>query len=150
MYKMVKNFGYLLIMILLLTGFGRSGYLLTGNISEVLSVSQEDVLSEILQDAEYALLVGSDGTAVFLSENSFTKIIINNESGKWNCSTDILPPVCNILNLKEICIFKSFFGKKITIENENLHPFAVRMRDFEFLGESQKNGHTVRKYKEIK
>ena len=150
MYKMVKNFSYLLITILLLTGCGRSGYLLTGNINEVSSVSQEGILSEIIEDAEYALLVGSDGTAVFLSENSFPEITIHKENRKWNCSTDILPPVCNIHNLKEICIFKSFFGKKIKVENENLHPFAVRMRDFEFLGESQKNGHTVRKYREIK
>jgi hypothetical protein len=150
MYKMVKKFFYLLIAILFLTGCGRSGYLLTGNITEESVVSQRGILSNILEDAEYALLIGSDGTAVFLSENSFPEITIHKESGKWNCSTDILPPVCNIRNLKEICIFKSFFGKKIQVENEDLHPFAVRMRDFEFLGESQKNGHTVRKYREIK
>ena len=95
-------------------------------------------------------MIGSDGTAVFLSRNSFPEITINKENRKWNCSTEILPPVCNIYNLKEICIFKSFFSEKITVQNENLHPFAVRMRDFEFLGESQKNGHTVRKYREIK
>ena len=150
MYKMVKNFGYLLITILLLTSCGRSGYLLTGNLTEESVVSYSGVLSNILGDAEYALLIGSDGTAVFLSDNSFPEITINKENRKWNCSTEILPPVCNIRNLKEICIFKSFFGKKIKVENENLHPFAVRMRDFEFLGESQKNGHTVRKYREIK
>ena len=150
MYKMVKKIFYLLFAILLLTGCGRSGYLLTGNINEVLSVSRSGVLSVILEDAEYALLVGSDGIAVFLSENSFPEITIQKENGKWNCSTEILPPVCNIRNLKEICIFKSFFGKKIKVENENLHPFAVRMKDFKFLGESQKNGHTVRKYREIK
>ena len=150
MHKMVKNFIYLLITILLLTSCGRPGYLFTGNINETLSVSQEGVLSEILQDAEYALLIGSDGTAVFLYQNSFPEITINKENGKWNCSTEILPTVCNIRNLKEICIFKSFFGKKIKVKNENLHPFAARMRDFEFLGESQKNGHTVRKYREIK
>ena len=150
MDKMVKNFVYLSITILLLTGCGRSGYLLTGNLTEESYVSLSGILSEILEDAEYALLIGSDGTAVFLSENSFPEITIHKESGKWNCSTEILPPVCNIHNLKEICIFKSFFENKIKVENENLHPFAVRMRDFEFLGESQKNGHTVRKYREIK
>jgi hypothetical protein len=147
---MVKKFFYLLITILLLTDCSRSGYFLTGNISEELSVSYSGVLTEILEDAEYALLIGSDGTAVFLSENSFPEITIHKVNGKWNCSTEILPTVCNIRNLKEICIFKSYSSKKITIENEDLHPFAVRMRDFEFLGESQKNGHTVRKYREIK
>ncbi len=150
MYKMVKNFAFFIIAILLLTGCSRSGYLLTGNINDVLSVSQEGILSEILQHTEYALLIGSDGTAVFLSQKSFPEITIHKENKKWNCSTEILPPVCNIRNLKEICIFKSFFSDKIIVENENLHPFAVRMRDFEFLGESQKNGHTVRKYREIK
>ena len=150
MYKMVKNFGFFIIAILLLTGCGKTGYLLTGNVNEVLSISQEGVLSNILEDAEYALLIGSDGTAVFLSRNSFPEITINKENGGWNCSTEILPPVCNIRNLKEICIFKPFFGEKITVGNEELHPFAVRMRDFEFLGESQKNGYIVRKYREIK
>ena len=150
MYKMVKDFAFFIIVILLLIGCGRSGYLLTGNINEVLSISRSGILSKIIGDAEYALLVGSDGTAVLLSESSFSEITIKKENRKWNCSTEILPPVCNIRNLKEICIFKSFFEKKIKIENENLYPFAVRMRDFEFLGESQKNGHTVRKYREIK
>ena len=150
MYKMVKKFTFFIITILLLTDCGKTGYLLTGNISEVLPVSQEGILSEMLGDAEYALLIGSNGTAVFLSRNSFPEITVNKENGKWNCSTDILPPVCNIHNLKEICIFKPFFGEKITIEKEKLHPFAARMRDFEFLGEAQKNGHIVRKYKEIK
>ncbi len=150
MYKMVKKFFYLLIAILLLVGCSRSGYLLTGNLTEEVVVSQIGILSNILEDAEYALLIGSDGTAVFLSQNSFPEITINKENGKWNCSTEILPPVCNIRNLKEICIFKPFFGEKITVENEELHPFAVRMRDFEFLGEAQKNGHIVRKYREIK
>ncbi len=150
MYKMVKNSFYLLITILLLTGCGRPGYLLTGNISEELIISRSGVLSEILEDAEYALLISSDGTAVFLSENSFLEIAIQKENGKWNCSTEILPPVCNIRDLQEICIFKSYHDGKITVQNENLHPFAVRMRDFEFLGESQKNGYTVRKYREIK
>ena len=149
MYKMVKNFTFFIILIFLLTGGSKTGYLLTGNINEVSSSSQEGILAEILHDVEYVLLIGSDGTAVFLSESSFPKIIINKENGNWNCSSDILPPVCNIYNLKEICIFKSFFEKKIKVENETLNPFAVRMRDFEFLGESQKNGHTVRKYREI-
>ena len=150
MHKMVKNFGSLLITILLLTVCGRSGCLLTGNLTEESLVSRSGVLSNILGDAEYALLIGSDGTAVFLSQNSFPEITIHKKIGKWNCSTDILPPVCNIRNLKEICIFKSYSDKKMTIENEDLHPFAVRMKDFEFLGESQKNGHIVRKYREIK
>ena len=99
MYKMVKNFGYLLITILFLTGCGRSGYLLTGNLTEESLVSQKGILSNILEDAEYALLIGSDGTAVFLSENSFPEITIQKENGKWNCSTKILPPICNIRNL---------------------------------------------------
>ena len=44
---------------------------------------------------------------------------------------------------------KEYLLSVLTVGNENLHPFAVRMRDFEFIGESQKNGYTVRKYKEI-
>ena len=150
MYKLVKNIGYILITVLLLIGCRSSGYLITGNVSDESVVTSRGKLSNILEDAEYALLIGFDGTAVFLSQNSFPEITINKENGKWNCSTEILPPVCNIRNLKEICIFKPFFGEKITVENENLHPFAARMRDFEFLGEAQKNGHIVRKYREIK
>ena len=118
---------------------------ITGNIKDRTKISSEGRLDEILEDivpsAKYALLIGSDGTAALITSRSFSKIYIQKDKKGWNSKVDNLPAVCNIRNLKEICIYSR-------TSNSN-NRFSDRLNDFEFLGQSSKNGYYARKYKEI-
>ena len=119
--------------------------ILTGNIEDGTIISREGRLDEILKDiapsAKYALLIGSDGTAALITSRSFSKIYIQKDKKGWNSKADILPAVCNIRNLKEICVYS-----RTSIENNH---FSDRLNDFEFLGQSSKNEYYARKYKEL-
>ena len=117
---------------------------LSGNIKSKTVISNEgrldEILNEIAPSAKYALLIGSDGTAALVTSRSFSMIYIQKDKKGWNSKADNLPPVCNIRNLKEICIYSR------TSNNKNR--FSERLNDFVFLGQSSKNGYYVRKYKE--
>ena len=130
--------------ILFLFACSPNNFILTGNIEAGTRISSEGRLDEILEDivpsAKYALLIGSDGTASLITSRSFSKIYIQKEKKGWNSKTDDLPAVCNIRNLKEICIYS-----RISSSNNR---FSDRLNDFEFLGQSSKNGFYARKYKE--
>ncbi|MCF7794496.1 MAG: hypothetical protein K9N09_04275 [Candidatus Cloacimonetes bacterium] len=136
----------LLIVIILLSGCSGSGILITGNIAGRQVLRQTGNLSEILQQkeipAEYALVIAADGTAFFISERSFSEIKIAKEKGKFNSTSKTLPPVCNLKNIVEICIYYSEYP---VIDNKT--PFSSRLEDFEFFGQNSKNDHFVRKYR---
>ncbi|MCK5050604.1 MAG: hypothetical protein KAS53_02605 [Candidatus Cloacimonetes bacterium] len=144
MVRMVNRVSALFL-ILSLFACSPNNLILTGNIEVGTKISSESRLDEILKDiapsAKYALLIGSDGTAALITSRSFSKIYIQKNKKDWNSKVDGLPAFCNIRNLKEICIYS-----KTSSENNN---FSVRMNDFEFLGQSSKNGYYARKYKEI-
>ena len=116
--------------------------ILTGNIESGTVISSEGRFDEILinlaPSAKYALLIGSDGTAALITSRSFSEIYIQKDKNGWNSKTDNLPAVCNIRDLKEICIY----SRKL-----NNH-FSDRLNDFELLGQSSKKGYYTRKYKE--
>ncbi len=143
MAEMVKRISVLLILFSLFA-CSQTGIPLTGNIESKDVISSEGKLSEILSNvvpnAEYALLIGFDGTAALISSRSFDQVLIEKQEKSWKTLSDSLPAVCNIKNLKEICIYSK------TSFEDNL--FSDRFNDFEFLGESCKNGYYVRKYKE--
>ena len=116
----------------------------TGDIESGTVISSEGRFDEILinlaPSAKYALLIGSDGIAALITSRSFSEIYIQKDKNGWNSKTDNLPTVCNIRNLKEICIYSR--------TSNEINNFSERMNDFEFLGQSCKNGYYVRKYKE--
>ena len=118
--------------------------IVTGNIVDGAEIDNEGRLDEILEEiapsVKYALLIGSDGTAALITSRSFSKIHIQNDKNEWNSKADNLPTVCNIRNLKEICIYSK--------TSNNVNRFSERLNDFEFLGQSSKNGYYARKYKE--
>ena len=118
--------------------------IVTGNIVDGAEIDNEGRLDEILEEiapsVKYALLIGSDGTAALITSRSFSKIHIQNDKNEWNSKADNLPTVCNIRNLKEICIYSK--------TSNNVNCFSERLNDFEFLGQSSKNGYYARKYKE--
>ncbi|MFC1898177.1 hypothetical protein ACFLYJ_01255 [Candidatus Cloacimonadota bacterium] len=136
---------------LILTGFllfacSQSNYKITGNIINRISLNQSGYLADILQEsnieAEYILVIAADGTAFFVSEASFSEIKIISEKGEFNSESSSLPPVSNLNNIIEICVYNSDFP----VENY-LTPFSKRMNNFKLIGENSKNGHHVRKYK---
>lgn len=136
---MVKRL-ILLLIILLVFNYGLADILLSGNLEEQ-RLEPAGVISKILPEfAEYALLIGADGTAVLISANSFPLLKVDkNADDKYNCSAPNLPPVCSIKNLAEICVYRSFYGKDPA--------FTTRMKNFKLLGTTQKQGHFARKYK---
>ncbi len=103
-------------------------------------IDVDEILEDVVPSSKYALLIGSDGTATLITSRSFSKIYIQKDKKGWNSKADNLPAVCNIRNLNEICIYSR------TSSSNNR--FSDRLNDFEFLGQSSKNGYYVRKYKE--
>jgi len=97
------------------------------------------------------LVVGDNGIAVLIPAYAFEMIEIIQDRNVWNLSSPKLPPVCNIRNIKEICIKQTPATYSITIKNGNnlkhYSPFDFILENFEFLGESEKNGYTLKKYK---
>ena len=132
------------IFVLLVAACSQHNLVLTGNIEDGAELSSEGRLEEILSDlapsAKYALLIGSDGTAALITSRSFSEVYIQKIENEWSSKTEKLPAVCNIRNLKEICIY--------TKTSSNNNHFSDRMNDFIFLGQSSKNGYYARKYKE--
>ena len=143
MVGMVKR---VLVIFFILSFFAcsKNNLILTGNIKEGTIINSngrfDEILNNIAPSAKYALLIGSDGTAALITSRSFSKIYIQNDKKCWNSKADNLPAVCNIRDLKEICIYSR------TSNNNNR--FSDRLDDFEFLGQSSKNGFYVRKYME--
>ena len=144
MVGMVKRIS-IVFFILLLFACAPNDLILTGNIEEGVKINDEgrfdEILTNLAPSANYALLIGSDGTAALITSRSFSKIYIHKDKNGWNSKADNLPAVCNIRNLKEICMYSR------TSKNNNR--FSDRLNDFKFLGQSSKNGYYVRKYKEI-
>lgn len=144
MAGMVKRVS-ILFFILSLFACSQNNLIVTGNIVDGAEISNEGRLDEILEDivssAKYALLIGSDGTAALITSRSFSKIHIQRDKDGWNSKANNLPAVCNIRNLKEICVYS-----RTSIENNH---FSDRLNYFEFLGQSSKNGYYARKYKEL-
>jgi len=144
MVRMVKRV-LVIFFILSLFACSTNNLILTGNVKEGTIINSngrfDEILNSIAPSAKYALLIGSDGTAALITSRSFSKIYIQKEKKDWNSKADDLPAVCNIRNLKEICIYSR------TSSNNNR--FSDRLNDFKFIGQSSKNGYYVRKYKEI-
>ena len=119
---------------------------LTGDIDENQFISHsgnlQKILSESAPKAEYALIIGIDGTAVLLTERSFNEVEIQQIKGNWISSVIDLPPVCNIKNIAEICLYQPNFS-----DSEKLDSFSRIISEFEFLGESSRSDQFVRKYK---
>ncbi len=144
MVGMVKRVS-VIIFVFSLFSCSTNNLILTGNVQEGTIINSnvrfDEILNSIAPSAQYALLVGSDGTAALITSRSFSKIYIQKDRKCWNSRADDLPAVCNIRNLKEICIYS-----KTSSENNK---FSMRLNDFEFVGQSSKNGFHARKYKEM-
>ena len=143
MAGMVKRVS-ILFFILSLFACTQNNLSLSGNIKVRTEISNQgrldEILNEIAPSVKYALLIGSDGIAALITSRSFSKINIQKDKNGWNSKANDLPAVCNIRNLKEICVYS-----RTSIENNH---FSDRLNDFEFLGLSSKNGYYARKYKE--
>jgi len=133
------------ILIVFMSSCVQDSLILTGNIKSGIEITEDGSFDELLLDlaphAKYALIVGSDGTAVLLTSRSFNKVYIQHANNTWNSVSNNLPVVSNINRIKEICIYQR--GDS----SENY--FAKRLNDFGFLGQSSMNGFYVRKYKEM-
>ncbi len=143
MVRMVKTI-LIVTFVLFIFACSPNDLVLSGNIKSKAVISNngslDEILNEIAPSIKYALLIGSDGTAALVTSRSFSMIYIQKDDNEWNSKSDKLPAFCNIRNLKEICVYSRTSNK-----NNN---FSERMNDFEFLGQSSKNGHYARKYKE--
>lgn len=142
MAGMVKITIFILLVFSLFAG-NLNALVLTGNVDRIAEINNEGNLKELINsmepNAKYALLIGTDGTAALITSRSFNEIQIKKDNMTWSSTTETLSAVCNIRNLKEICIYSRKTDK---------NHFSDRLEDFEFIGQSRKNGYYTRKYKE--
>ncbi|HPT72106.1 MAG TPA: hypothetical protein PLE74_07470 [Candidatus Cloacimonadota bacterium] len=87
-----------------------------------------------------ALIVGDDQTAVGITENEFSLLNLNYDKKVWNATSDVLPLPVNIHHIS--CIY-------LYVSNEcTTNPKFQELRDkSEFLGQAEKNGYIIWKYK---
>lgn len=153
---MVKKTILLLLVISLYSVYAVSDVpFFSGNLSESSNISKGklDKISANLGEFDYALLIGSDGTAAYIHNKAFSNVKITKSWGKWKIKAKDLPDVCNIENLSEISLFQKKSNYSLEIwDNQTkkniITPFTARLSEFELLGKSSKNGFNVRKYKE--
>jgi len=150
-----------LVSLLLLTALSLPalpGLPLLGNIGRPLTLTSPGSLAELLDAAapqtEAALLIASDGTAVRVYRNAFSRLRLANEQNAWNVYGDSLPPVCDLRNLAGIAVDRAnrTFALHLldgTEERETITPYAAVLRQFELLGTSERNGCTAMKYRRI-
>jgi hypothetical protein len=135
----------IILFLLSLVACSPQGYRFSGNIDSEFYSEQTGNLKEILAlhelNAEYALLIASDGIAVLISEPSFPRIEIYLDAKKISTRSEFLPPVSNLNDLSEIVIYN---WKHPVVDRQT--PFSLRLLELQFLGESSLNGHLVRKY----
>lgn len=108
------------------------------------------LLAEKSIQAEAALFIGSDGTAAFINENALSHINISPSDSLWESASDLLPPVCSIKDLEEVCLFRSLWPVKFRLSNSKndflYSPYLWRISQFNQVGESQKNGFSALKF----
>jgi hypothetical protein len=123
-------------------------YFIAGDLSKPITsratASLEEVFNEFDLKVEYALIVASDGTAVLLSQRSFSQLQIIKRKSKFHSMSETLAPVTGLYDIAEISV--SLINGE---NNPTQKRFSLRMREFEFLGESSANDYLVRKYKLI-
>ena len=145
----------LFISLVLIFGCNKNDMQFTGNVNKNYKIQKsgnlKNILENISKDIEYALLIGKDGTAAYISKSSFSNIQIQKKGLEWFSYTDSLPDFCNIKNLTEICVYqtkaeKSLFILKNDEQIEKITPFSARLKEFKLLGVSKKNNHFAKKY----
>jgi type I phosphodiesterase/nucleotide pyrophosphatase len=146
----------LLLFSLLLLSCAQKGLKFTGNISEPVNLQESSNLYDFLKEqniaAEYALLSGNDGTAAYVFNNSFQNIDLIRIKQKWHSQSYDLPEVVNINDLSHVSLFVRDHNNSLNILRETgqidiITPFEAELAQYDFLGKSSKNDHSVRKFK---
>ena len=109
-----------------------------------------DVIFSALPLCDAALIIGIDGTAVYIPSYAFQHATLEEINGLWNLQSDYLSPVTNIRNIAEICLQQVPAKYSIKFQNSEfiqISPFQYRLGNFDFWGESEKNDYSVKKYK---
>jgi len=111
-----------------------------------------DILLEIAPLCDAALLIGDDGTAVLIPAYAFKEVTFKEKNGEWNSTAPNLPPVAKIRNIREICLQQIPAKYAVKVQEatsiSTFTPFQFRLKQFNFLGDSAKNGYLLRKFKE--
>lgn len=131
---------------------------LSGDLERETKLNEPGNLHQILQEiaplCDSALLIGDDGTAVLIPAYAFTEVTFIEKNGEWNSTAPNLPPVAKIRNIREICLQQIPAKYAVKIQGatsiSTLTPFQFRIGQFNFLGDSAKNGFLLRKFKELK
>lgn len=129
---------------------------LTGDLDRAYKLSEpgnlHNILTEIAPLCDSALLIGDDGTAVLIPAYAFREVTFIEKDGEWYSTAPKLPPVAKIRNIREICLQQIPAKYSVKIQGatsiSTLTPFQFRMSQFNFLGDSAKNGFLLRKFKE--
>lgn len=153
---MVIKFIKILLLSLSIISCSQKELKFTGNLSSQIYLNETSNIKTFLGenniDAEYALLCGNDGTAAYIYKKSFSEMELVKEKNRWNSVTNKLPDVCNIKDLSNINLFLrnskySLYFLNNTEQEMVLSPFEAELSQYELLGKSRKNGHSVKKYK---
>lgn len=110
-----------------------------------------EIISQQMPMCDEVLVIGKDGTAVLIPAYAFDYVTIEVITDIWSIIGGDLPPVTNIRDFAEICLkqFPAPYSiKLISSKVSTITPFDFRLAQFDFLGESEKNGFVMRKYKE--
>ncbi len=142
------------IILVLVSGCGNKNLRINGNLDTRIIISESIQLNDALKRERFEniLIEGDNGVAALISADTAREIAIERLEKGFSADSDGLPPVCNINNISSISVYASCYDYEIRFfdginEIERLTPFNYMMKEFDFLGESSKNGHSARKFK---
>ena len=145
----MKNY-LLLTLLLCLLALAAEPLALTGNVIPGSSINSkgclEDFFMELDIDADAVLLIGADSTTAYIERSALKMVFLHPSDNSWLAIAPSLPPVCNIKNLSEICVFQSFWQKSLTINATNYSPFTWKLAYLTNTANSEKNGFHAIKY----
>ena len=106
----------------------------------------EDILIELDIDADAVLLIGADSTTAYIEKSTLKMVFLHPSDDSWLAYSPSLPPVCNIKNLSEVCIFQSFWQNSLAIDDKIFTPFSWKLAYLKKNANSEKNGYHAIKY----
>lgn len=124
-----------------------------GNVHPATQATNKDEISQIIKKykSTRVLICGDNDIAVEMNIEMFNLLRFNKEGEQISVSSDTLPPVCSINNIKYLALDGVFTKYNLSFINKTeqvsyLSPFDFIKSHSEKLGESAKNGFKALKY----
>jgi hypothetical protein len=111
------------------------------------SINLSDYINEQVPEMTAALIIGADSIAVGVTLDEFDKISLRYEQNEWSVESNLLPSPTNIRNISSIYLYDPFSPAVTSCMESNQPRFQDIRSNADFLGQAEKNGYIIWKYR---